>query len=153
MLLRSALAVIGIFQATGNQPVEYPKNFSTAAGLASTITDMLKYAAAYDGNILLAEDQKEKIFTPMISNSGTILPYGLGWFIQEKEGIKIAWHHGYWIGMSSLIIRIPEKKLSFVIMANSDMLSAPYPLGNGDLWVSPYAKEFLKSFVLAGAKL
>jgi hypothetical protein len=55
--------------------------------------------------------------------------------------------------MSSLIIRVPQKKLSFVLMANSDMLSAPYPLGNGDIWVSPYAKEFLKSFVLAGAKL
>jgi len=52
-----------------------------------------------------------------------------------------------------LIIRVPAKKISFVLMANSDMLSAPYPLGNGDIWVSPYAKEFLKSFVLAGAKL
>ena len=89
----------------------------------------------------------------MMSNAGKPFPYGLGWFIQEKEGIKFAWHYGYWVGMSSLIIRVPEKKLSFVIMANSDMLSAPYPLGNGDVWVSPYAKEFLKSFVLAGAKL
>ena len=39
------------------------------------------------------------------------------------------------------------------MMANSDMLSAPYPLGAGDIWVSPYAKEFLKSFALPGAKL
>jgi CubicO group peptidase (beta-lactamase class C family) len=89
----------------------------------------------------------------MVSNDGKPLPYGLGWFIQEKEGIKLTWHYGYWVGMSSLIIRVPQKKLSFVLMANSDMLSAPYPLGNGDIWVSPYAKEFLKSFVLAGAKL
>jgi CubicO group peptidase (beta-lactamase class C family) len=69
------------------------------------------------------------------------------------SGITFNWHYGYWIGMSSLIIRVPAKKLSFVLMTNSDMLSAPYPLGNGDIWVSPYAKEFLKSFVLAGAKL
>jgi len=141
------------YNSNGNQPVDYPKNFSTAAGLASTITDMLKYAAGYDGNLLLTEDLKAKIFTPMISNGGKTLPYGLGWFIQQKEGIDITWHYGYWIGMSSLLIRIPSKKLSFVLMANSDMLSAPYPLGNGDIWVSPYAKEFLKSFVLAGAKL
>ena len=58
-------------------------------------------------------------------NDGKTLPYGLGWFIQEREGIKITWHYGYWTGMSSLIIRIPGKKLSFVLMANSDMLSAP----------------------------
>ena len=141
------------YASNGTQAVEYPKNFSTAAGLTSTIDDMLKYAAAFDGASLLTDDLKAKVFSPMISNSGKTLPYGLGWFIQEKEGLKITWHYGYWTGMSSLIIRIPEKKLSFVLMANSDMLSAPYPLGNGDIWVSPYAKEFLKSFVLAGAKL
>ena len=141
------------YLSNGVQPVGYPKNFSTAAGLTSNIDDMLKYAVAFDGSLLLSDELKSKVFTPMISNTGKTLPYGLGWFVQEKEGIKITWHYGYWTGMSSLIIRIPEKKLSFVLMANSDMLSAPYPLGNGDIWVSPYAKEFLKSFVLDGAKL
>lgn len=141
------------YNSNGIQTVDYPKNFSTAAGLMSNIDDMLKYAAAFDGNSLLTDDLKAKVFSPMITNDGKILPYGLGWFIQEKEGIKFTWHYGYWTGMSTLIIRVPEKKLSFVLMANSDMLSAPYPLGNGDIWVSPYAKEFLKSFVLAGAKL
>ena len=141
------------YNSNGIQTVDYPKNFSTAAGLISNIDDMLKYAASFDGNLLLTDDLKSKLFSPMISNEGKILPYGLGWFIQEKEGIKLTWHYGYWVGMSSLIIRVPEKKLAFVIMANSDMLSAPYPLGNGDIWVSPYAKEFLKSFVLTGAKL
>jgi len=141
------------YASNGSQKVSYPKNFSTAAGLTSDIDDMLKYAASYDGNTLLNDDLKAKVFSPMISNSGKTLPYGLGWFIQQKEGIKFDWHYGYWTGMSSLIIRVPDKKLSFVLMANSDMLSAPYALGNGDIWVSPYAKEFLKSFVLPGAKL
>ena len=141
------------YSSNGVQTVDYPKNFSTAAGLISNIDDMLKYASAFDGNLLLTDDLKAKVFSPMISNGGKTLPYGLGWFIQEKEGIKLTWHYGYWVGMSSLIIRVPEKKLSFVLMANSDMLSAPYSLAKGDIWVSPYAKEFLKSFVLAGAKL
>jgi CubicO group peptidase (beta-lactamase class C family) len=141
------------YGSNGVDRVNYPPGITTAAGLMSNINDMLRYAMAYDGDLLLTADLKQKVFSPMISNSGKTLPYGLGWFIQEKEGIKLTWHYGYWVGMSSLIIRIPERNLSFVLMANSDMLSAPYPLGNGDIWVSPYAKEFLKSFVLAGAKL
>ena len=141
------------YSSNGTQPVDYPKGFSTAAGMISNIDDMLKYAAAFDANQLLTDEQKLKVFSPMISNDGKTLPYGLGWFIQQKEGVGFNWHYGYWVGMSSLIIRVPGKKISFVLMANSDMLSAPYPLGNGDIWVSPYAKEFLKSFVLAGAKL
>ncbi|MBC7873669.1 MAG: beta-lactamase family protein [Ferruginibacter sp.] len=141
------------YGSNGIQAVDYPKNFSTAAGLISNIGDMLKYAAAFDGNLLLTDVQKAKVFSPMLSNSGKTLPYGLGWFIQQREGITINWHYGYWTGMSSLIIQVPAKKMSFILMANSDMLSAPWPLGNGDIWVSPYAREFLKSFVLAGAKL
>ncbi len=141
------------YNSNGTQAVNYPQGFSTAAGLISNINDMLKYAAAYDGNFLLTDEMKTKVFTPMISNNGQTLPYGLGWFIQQKEGITFDWHYGYWTGMSSLIIRVPAKKISFVLMANSDKLSSPYPLGNGDIWVSSYAKEFLKSFVLAGAKL
>jgi len=141
------------YSSNGIQAVPYPQSFSTAAGLISNIDDMLKYAAAFDQNQLLTDDLKLKVFSPMISNDGKTLPYGLGWFIQQREGVEFDWHYGYWIGMSSLIIRVPGKKMSFVLMANSDMLSAPYSLGYGDIWVSPYAKEFLKSFVLAGAKL
>ena len=141
------------YSSNGTQPVDYPKGFSTAAGMISNIDDMLKYAAAFDGNQLLTDDLKLKVFSPMISNGGKTLPYGLGWFIQQKEGAEFNWHYGYWIGMSSLIIRVPAKKMTFVLMANNDMLSAPYALGAGDIWVSPYAKEFLKSFVLPGAKL
>ena len=141
------------YGSNGTQAVDYPKNYSTAAGMISNIDDMLKYAAAFDGNQLLTDDLKLKVFSPMIANDGKTLPYGLGWFIQQREGVEFNWHYGYWIGMSSLMIRVPAKKMTFVLMANSDMLSAPYPLGSGDIWVSPYAKEFLKSFVLAGAKL
>ena len=141
------------YSTDGTQKVDYPKNFSTAAGLTSAISDMLKYASSFDGNLLLTEAQKEQVFSPMMANDGKTFPYGLGWFIQERENIKLTWHYGYWIGMSTLLIRVPEQKLSFVLLANSDKLSSPYPLANGDIWVSPYAKEFLKSFVLEGAKL
>jgi CubicO group peptidase (beta-lactamase class C family) len=141
------------YASNGTQPVAYPNRFSTSAGLASNLEDMLKYAIALDGSQLLTEDMKASVFSPMTSNDGMVLPYGLGWFVQQREGMSIDWHYGYWTGMSSLLIRVPEKKVTFILMANSDMLSAPYPLGNGDVWVSPYAQEFLKSFVLAGAKL
>jgi len=78
------------YASNGSQLVEYPKNFSTAAGLISNIDDMLKYAAAFEGSSLLTDDLKTKVFSPMTSNDGKTLPYGLGWFIQQREGIKLA---------------------------------------------------------------
>ena len=141
------------YSSSGFNRLAYPQHFSSAAGLISSITDMMTYAAVLDDTILLKNNLKEQLFTPAMSLSGETFPYGLGWFVQYIEGKKIVWHYGLWTGISSLIIKVPEQKITFVVLANSDMLSSPYPLGAGDLLKSPYAKVFLNSFVLQGAKL
>ncbi len=46
-------------------------------------------------------------------------------------------------------IRVVDK----ILLANGDMPGAPYPLSYGDICLSHYANEFLKSFVLTGTKL
>jgi len=39
--------------------------------------------------------------------------------------------------------------LTFIVLANTDGLSAPYALGAGKLESSPWAREFLETFVIA----
>jgi len=39
--------------------------------------------------------------------------------------------------------------LTFVLFANTDGLSAPYPLASGKLDASPWAREFLDTFAIA----
>ena len=46
------------------------------------------------------------------------------------------------------IIKVPERELTFVVLGNTDALSAPYPLGSGRLETSPRAREFLDAFVI-----
>src|SRR5687767_4605426 len=53
------------YSSNGTQAVAYPQGFSTAAGLISTIDDMLKYAAAFDESQVLTDDLKLKVFSPM----------------------------------------------------------------------------------------
>ena len=141
------------YSPDGRTPLAYPLHFSPAAGMISNIEEMLKFSMALDDSILLSTALKEQAFSNFISTGGQALPYGLGWFVQYLEGKRIVWHYGLWTGISSLIIKVPEQGLTFVILANSDMLSSPYSMGNGDVWKSPYAREFLKSFVLSGARL
>ena len=89
----------------------------------------------------------------MISNDGEVLPYGLGWFVQTIDGQKIVWHYGWWDATSTLIIKALDKELAFVIMANTDMLSRPFGLGNGDITTSSVARYFLNSFVFGEGQL
>jgi hypothetical protein len=41
-----------------------------------------------------------------------------------------------------MIIKLPDHGLTLILLANSDGLTAPFPLANGDVTVSPFAKIF-----------
>ena len=127
--------------------ISYPQGFSTSAGLMSTVLDMAKYDVAIDQNKFLTKETQQLAFTPTLSTKGEALPYGLGWFTQNYKGTKLLWHYGYWTGNSSFILKVPERNLTFIIMANSDNLSRPTDLGSGDALSSPVGMAFLKTFV------
>jgi CubicO group peptidase (beta-lactamase class C family) len=78
----------------GKTPVEYPRHFVTAAGLVSTVGDMLRFSRALDNDRLLRPETRRTAFAPARTAKGKPLPYGLGWFIQELNGVKLIWHYG-----------------------------------------------------------
>ena len=127
--------------------ISYPQGFSTSAGLISTVLDMAKYDIAIDQNKFLTKETQQLAFTPTMSTKGESLPYGLGWFTQNYKGTKLLWHYGYWTGNSSFILKVPERNMTFIIMANSDNLSRPTDLGSGDALSSPVGMAFLKTFI------
>ena len=133
--------------------ITYPDYFGPAAGLISTVEDMLKYSIAIDETSLLTSNERTMMFTPATSTSGSTLPYAIGWFSQTINGVAVQWSYGYWVGNSALIIRVPSKQRTFIALANSDGLSAKFQLGSGDLMSSPFAEEFLEAFVFGDTPL
>ena len=127
--------------------ISYPQGFSTSAGLMSTVLDMAKYDIAIDQNKFLTKETQQLAFTPATSTKGEALPYGLVWFTTNYKGTKMIWHYGYWTGNSSFIIKVPERNITFIIMANSDNLSRPTDLGSGDALSSAVSMAFLKTFI------
>jgi CubicO group peptidase (beta-lactamase class C family) len=131
------------------RPREHPDYFGTAAGLVASAEDVASFSLAIDEGLLLEADTWDAVFTPAVSNSGETLPYGLGWFIQEYQGASLQWHYGYWTTNSSLIVRAPERKLTFVVLANTQTLSSPYGLGgDNNVMRSDVARMFVEDFVL-----
>jgi CubicO group peptidase (beta-lactamase class C family) len=132
-------------------PTAYPTYFGTAAGLTASARDVALFSLAMDRDAFLRPETKALAYTPAVTPSGDSLPYALGWFSTRYKGVRIIWHYGLWVANSSLIIKVPERQLTFVVLANSDALSAPYRLGAGDLGSSPWAREFLDAFVVGSA--
>ena len=55
------------------------------------------------------------------------------------------WHYGWDRAKSTLIIKVPERDATFVLLGNSEALSREFDLGrDDDVTHSPFAREFLK---------
>jgi CubicO group peptidase (beta-lactamase class C family) len=119
-----------------------------AGGLVSTVRDLARLDAALDplepGALLLPETLAAA-WTNSPDRGGVSSPMGLGWFVQSYRGERIVWHFGYvQNGYSSLIIKVPARGLTFILLANGDGLSAPFQLQSGDLTRSLFATLFLR---------
>ena len=58
------------------------------------------------------------------------------------------WHFGLARdAYSALYIKVPGRKLTLILLANSDGLAVPYNLASGDVTASLFAQLFLKLFV------
>ncbi|WP_165806686.1 serine hydrolase domain-containing protein [Chitinophaga parva] len=124
-----------------------PFSFGAFGGLVTTVADLLKYGAAIDRHQFVSAATQAEIFTANRTSTGVITPYGLGWFVQPYRGDTFYWHYGQSSGQSALFIKVPARELTLVVLCNTDKLSQPFPLGDGDLLMSPVGQLFYRSFI------
>ena len=127
-----------------------PEPLEAASGIVSTVLDLAKFDIALDANKLLKPDLKFEMWTPSLSELGPT-PYGLGWFVETWKGNDLIWHYGQLPDFSALYLKIPQKHLTLILLANSSTLSSPFPLQFGQILFSPIATAFLRDFVFEGA--
>lgn len=126
----------------------------SAASLLSTVLDMAKYDIAIDRHRFIKKETQEKSWTPFVSNAGKRLPYGLGWFVMNHQGLKLIWHTGHWgTGFSAFYLKVPEKNLSVIMLANSEsLIDHQYQIGEvmvDDIINNVFACSFLSMWELA----
>ena len=137
----------------GHTLTAYPSQFSSAAGLTAAVLDVAAFSMALDRGELLRAETRALAFAPTVNPAGDTLPYGLGWFSTRYRGVRVVWQYGLWTANSSLILKVPERGLTLILLANTDGLSSPWLLGAGKLESSPWAREFLDAFVLGSTPL
>ena len=113
-----------------------------AQGLVASVRDLARYDAGLE--VLVSPAALGASW----SNSAASLPTGLGWFVQSYEGQRLVWHFGFAPeAYSSLILKVPGRRLTLILLANSDGLSSPFSLEKGDVTSSIFAKTFLRLFL------
>jgi CubicO group peptidase (beta-lactamase class C family) len=119
------------------------KSVDASSGAISTVLDLARFDSALDGALLLHRETMSVMWSKVDA-----MPTGLGWFVQNYNGQTLYWQFGNMPGAySSLILKVPSRHLTLILLANSDGLSAPFPLQDGDISTSLFARTFLRLFV------
>jgi len=124
-----------------------PQGDGAAGGVVSTVLDLARFDAALDAGWLVSDASKAEMWRPGRSPSGAVLPYGIGWFVQEVDGRRLVWHAGWWEqAYSALYLKLPEERLTLILLANSEGLWWGNPLDGAAVERSPFAAAFLRHF-------
>ena len=113
-------------------------NIGPAGSMYSSVSDMTKWirflldSARVGGKRLLSAEQFAELWHPqMLVETDEFYPtarlthpnftaYGLGWFLEDYRGEKVAFHTGSIDGFVAIVGLIPERKLGVVVFANLD---------------------------------
>jgi CubicO group peptidase (beta-lactamase class C family) len=129
---------------------EIPSETLTAAtGLVSTVRDLARFDAALEAGTdpMLRQETLLAAWANNLGRDRTPLPTGLGWFVQRYTGELVVWQFGQITnGYSSLIVKLPARRLTLILLANSDGLTASFDLQSGDVLKSLFAVLFLRLF-------
>lgn len=120
------------------RPVAYRDldNIGPAGSMSSSVADMARWlrfqldSARVNGRRLVSDSSFREMLSPQ-----TIIPvqsrypaqrlarpnftaYGLGWFLSDYRGRKLAMHTGSIDGMNALVALVPDERLGLVVFAN-----------------------------------
>lgn len=123
---------------------QYPvTGLNGGSGLIASVRDYARFDLALKAGALVRFETLSQAWT---AQSGR--PHGLGWFVQSYNGEKVVWAFGQGNNASSsLVVILPARSITLVLLANSDGLAKSFGLENGDLNSSPFGKLFLGLFV------
>src|SRR5215471_16177 len=85
----------------------------------STALDLAKWDAALYTDAILKQAAREQMWAPVKLNSGATYPYGFGWSLEPLGKHRRVDHGGSLPGFRSHFMRLPDDKLSIIVLTNS----------------------------------
>ena len=127
---------------------------NAAGGVVTTARDLARFDAAFrvappvnplDKTVpFVAPETMAMAWSPFAPG----LPTGFGWFVQDYNGYRVVWQFGVVPdAYSSLIVKLPTRGLTLILLANSDALGAQAMLERGDVNASVFARAFLRTYL------
>jgi len=121
-------------------------DFRAAAGIKASARHLAQFDIALDAGKLLSRDWMGRVFNDQELPDGG--DYRWGWFTQDWQGHRLYWHSGWDPDRySAIYLKIPDQKLSLIVLANNDRLWWDNSLIRAEIDKSPVVAKFLAQYV------
>ncbi|MGH9457038.1 MAG: serine hydrolase domain-containing protein [Thermoanaerobaculia bacterium] len=87
-------------------------------GVYSSVLDLARWDAELERPTLLSAELLAMAFTPATETDVEGVSYGFGWKIGELAGRRTVFHTGSTIGFRNALLRIPEERLTVIVLTN-----------------------------------
>ena len=88
-------------------------------GIFSTASDLLKWSAEIDNNLLVTKDTFQTVMKSHVTVQSQRYDYGYGWYIEKYHGTPVFSHSGRYGGYSTIFTKVPNHDATIVILTNS----------------------------------
>jgi len=88
-----------------------------AGGFLATAEDLVRFALAVEGGVLVTKETARQMFTPQKIRDGRLTNYGLGWQIIERGGRKWVLHSGRQPGARTVLL-LPSEGTVIAVLTN-----------------------------------
>jgi CubicO group peptidase (beta-lactamase class C family) len=136
------------FQGNRSRSQYLTTTLTPSGGFVASARDLAHFDLALKNGLLTTPETRALSWQVPAGSTGQPLPHGLGWFVQSYHGELVAWQFGMTEqASSSMVITVPGRGLTLILLANSDGLVKPFPLRDGDILASLFARVFLGLFL------
>ena len=123
-----------------------PQGDGAAGGIISTAMDLARFDIALMSGKLIPPKFRAMLW----QQDNPSIPYGLGWFLGNRDGKRVAWHTGLWEGRySALYLKVlsdrADERSTLILLANSDGLRWPTELDEATIERSDFADAFFRA--------
>lgn len=115
-----------------------------AYGMMSSVRDLVTYSSGIVRKNIINKESYRSMTTPFYKNS----PQGKGWFVTNYEGWDLHWAYGYGNTDAAILLKVPAKNLTLVVLSSITLPSETTRLGFGNPLNSPVVCSFMRNFVL-----
>jgi serine beta-lactamase-like protein LACTB, mitochondrial len=97
-----------------------------AGGFVTTVPDLVRFMNAWMAGKLVSASNMSAMLTPYkLPKDGTVDNFGLGWYIDEYNGMKTGGYGGGTPQVSGVILFIPEKNIAIAGIFNLEDIPGP----------------------------